>query len=485
MYGQKFLLVSLLMVTAGCLFAQPVDSDPVLAKSGESSIAIDSSQFKQVVVGNVFITGNRKTKEKIILRELTLKPGATFSKIDLPLILQKDIEKLINTRLFLDVDVQTVERSEEVIDLVVQVEERWYFFPAPIFKLADRSFNEWWVNQERDLSRVNYGVRLTQYNFRGRRETLRLIGQFGFSKTLAVNYIVPFFDQRQRNGMIFDFAYRDQKNLAYRSTENKQTFLEYEDILKKSITTSLTWTHRYSFYNRHFFTFGFNHSSIHDTVAYLNPNYFLRGETLQRYFTLSYLFTRDLRDYIAYPLSGHVLSLEAEKNGLGVFDDLNRFSLRASYAQYFPLKNNFFLSSRVTGVASFPKRQAYNNTEAIGYRPDDIRGYELYVVEGQNYLIQKITFKKLLFSRQQHIKSIPIPQFQTIPFAIYLKTFFDSGYVGNQFTDPENTELSNKYLFGGGLGLDIVTYYDLVLRLEYSINDSGNTGFFINVRADI
>jgi hypothetical protein len=180
-----------------------------------------------------------------------------------------------------------------------------------------------------------------------------------------------------------------------------------------------------------------------------------------------------------------MLSLRAEKNGLGIFDDLNRFSLRASYSQYFPLKNNFFLSSSITGVASFPKQQAYNNTEAIGYRPDAIRGYDLYAVEGQNYLIQKVTFKKLLFSKQQHFKSIPIPQFQTVPIAVYLKAFFDSGYVDNDFTDPENTALSNKYLFGGGLGLDIVTYYDLVLRFEYSMNDNGDTGFFVNVKADI
>jgi hypothetical protein len=57
--------------------------------------------------------------------------------------------------------------------------------------------------------------------------------------------------------------------------------------------------------------------------------------------------------------------------------------------------------------------------------------------------------------------------------------------VNNEFTDPENTTLSNRYLFGGGIGLDIVTYYDLVIRLEYSMNDRAETGFFINVRADL
>jgi len=486
LYVLKLLLVAILWVSMGLLPAQPAAKNTFFAipKPNDGYI-VDSSQFQQVHIGNVFISGNRKTKEKIILRELTLKPGSTFSKIDLPLIIQKDKEKLINTRLFLEVDIQPVERFEDVVDLVVQVKERWYFFPSPIFELADRSFNEWWVNQDRDFSRVNYGAKLFQYNFRGRRETLRFIGQFGFSKTLGLNYVVPFFDLKQRNGLVFDFAYRDQKNLAYRSTENKQTFLESEEILKKSYTTSLTWTHRYSFYNRHYFTLGYSHSSINDTIALLNPNFFLEGHTLQRYFTLSYLFTRDLRDYVAYPLNGHLISIKAEKNGLGIYDDLNRFSLRASYAQYFPLKNNFFLSSSLTGVASFPKRQAYNNIEAIGYRPDELRGYDLYVVEGQNYIINKITFKKLLFSKQHHIKSIPVPQFQTIPVAIYLKAFFDSGYVDNQYTDPENTAFTNRYLFGGGLGLDIVTYYDLVLRLEYSFNDTGDSGFFLNVRADI
>ena len=469
----------------GFLGAQDSTNGNLLAKSPPVTSDTDSSQFQEVQIGNVFITGNRKTKEKIILRELTLKPGTVFSRIDLPLIVQKDQEKLINTRLFLEVDIQLIERSQELVDLIIQVKERWYFFPSPIFKLADRSFNEWWVNQGHDLSRVNYGVRLIQYNFRGRRETVRLIAQFGFSKTYALNYVIPSFDKAQRNGLIFDIIYNNQKNLAYKSTENKQTFLESEVLLQKAMRTSLTWTHRYSFYNKHFFTFGFNRTSIHDTVAQLNPNYFLDGQTLQRYFTLSYLFTRDLRDYAAYPLKGYMLSLKVEKNGLGIYDDLNRFSMRASYAQHFPLKKNFFLSSRLTGVASFPKQQAYHNTEAIGYRPDEIRGYDLYVVEGQNYVIHKITFKKLLFSKKQHVESVPIPQFQTIPIAVYLKTFFDSGYVNNEFTDPENRALSNKFLFAGGIGLDIVTYYDLVLRLEYSINDRADTGFFINVRADI
>jgi len=446
---------------------------------------IDSLQNQTVTVNKIFVVGNRRTKERIILRELSVTNGSELLRGDIPLIIEKDREKLINTSLFLEANLQFIDVNQSIVDLVVQVKERWYFFPSPIFKLADRNFNEWWVNQNRDLSRVNYGLKLLQYNFRGRRETLKLLGQFGFTKSFAIDYIIPAIDQQQRNGLIFDVVYSDQKNLAYRTTNNKQTFLESEEILRRAFTTSVTWSHRYSFYNRHFVTLGYNRTTINDTIAQLNPNYLLDGQTKQRFFTLSYKFTRDHRDYNAYPLEGNYFSFEAKKNGLGFFNDLNRLSMRASYSQFVTFKNNFYLSSRITGLASFPKRQAYLNTAALGYRPDDIRGYDLNVVEGQNYLLNKITFKKLLFSKKTSIKSIPIPQFQTIPIAVYLKTFFDSGYLDNELSDPENRALSNKYLFGGGIGLDIVTYYDLVMRLEYSINDQGNTGFFINVRSDI
>ncbi len=37
-------------------------------------------------------------------------------------------------------------------------------------------------------------------------------------------------------------------------------------------------------------------------------------------------------------------------------------------------------------------------------------------------------------------------------------------------------------MLGGGFGLDIVTYYDLVFGVEFSINRSGDQGFFIHFK---
>ncbi len=136
-------------------------------------------------INRIFIIGNRITKESIILRELSFKTGDIVYSEDLPGILEVDKKKLINTRLFNQVDIRTLELQPDKIDLLIDINERWYTFPTVIFELADRNFNEWWENYNRDFNRVNYGVRLYQYNMRGRNETLRFTAQLGFQRKLV------------------------------------------------------------------------------------------------------------------------------------------------------------------------------------------------------------------------------------------------------------------------------------------------------------
>ena len=63
-------------------------------------------------------------------------------------------------------------------------------------------------------------------------------------------------------------------------------------------------------------------------------------------------------------------------------------------------------------------------------------------------------------------------------------TFFDSGYTVSSL-DNVNNFLNNTALFGGGLAIDFVTYYDLVLRVEYSINKLNEKGLFLHFIAPI
>ena len=68
-------------------------------------------------------------------------------------------------------------------------------------------------------------------------------------------------------------------------------------------------------------------------------------------------------------------------------------------------------------------------------------------------------------------------QFKKSHYSLYLGVFSDLGYVLNE--QPENT-LNNSLLWGKGIALDYVTYYDKLLRIEYSINGLGEKGVFLH-----
>ena len=440
-----------------------------------------------LTVNRIFITGNRITRDKIILRELSLKTGDVVYSEDIPPMLERDKKKLLNTRLFNTVEMRTLELEPLKVDVIVDLNERWYTFPAPLFELADRNFNEWWQNYNHDFRRINYGLRLYQYNMRGRNETLRFHAQFGFQRKFELMYRFPYIDQKQKQGLTLDFVFSETKNLAYRTFDHKYEFLRNERILRDNRFGGLTYTYRNSFYQTHSFRVEYFSADIRDTVKTLNPIY-LKGETKhQEYATASYTFNSDHRDLIAYPLKGHQFTFVLTRNGLLASDDLHKIESTVSYSKYFDLKKNYYLSNNTVGYVSYPRDVSYLNYGVLGLRRQFVRGYELYVIEGPHWFINKTTLKKLIFSRTYHWGAMPIDQFRHIPLAIYLKTYADFGFVKN-YPDYEmlniNTRLSDKFLSGVGLGLDVVGSYDMVFRFEYSLNAEGENGFFFHLKRE-
>lgn len=440
-----------------------------------------------LTVNRIFITGNNRTRDNIILRELSLKTGDVIYTPDLDKILDLDRKKLLNTRLFNTVEIRVLELEPMKADLLIEVTERWYTFPVPIFELSDRNFNDWWQNYNRDLRRINYGVRLYQYNMRGRNETLRLHAQFGFQRRLEVLYRFPYIDKKQKHGLTFDFTYFETKNLAYQTLNHKYEFAKGENILRTNRFGGVMYTYRNSFYQTHSLRYEYYNTFFQDTAKLLNP-LFIKGErTSQSYNSLTYGFQSDFRDYIAYPLKGHLLIIFATRNGLLKSDELEKFEALVNYSKYAPLGRNYYFSNNVVGYASTPEDLSYINFGVLGIKKQFVRGYELYVIEGPLWIINKMTFKKLLFSRRYHWADMPIEQFRHIPLAVYFKTYADFGYVKNYPPYEEldlNTRLSDTLLQGTGFGFDIVGSYDVVIRLEYTFNAHGERGFFFHLRRE-
>jgi outer membrane protein assembly factor BamA len=437
-----------------------------------------------VHINRIFILGNRITRDQIVLRELTLKQGDVIYNLDLSAILERDKKKLINTRLFNTVEIRPLELQPDQVDLLIDLNERWYTFPAPIFELSDRNFNEWWQTYDHDFKRVNYGLRLYQFNMRGRNETLRLTAQFGFQRRFELSYRFPYIDKKQKHGLIFDFDFTETKNLAYRTLDHKLEFLKSDNILRTTRGGGITYTYRNSFYVSHALKIEYRSNNISDTIATLNSNYLGSDKTQQRFGIITYQFTSDHRDYVGYPLRGHYFTLIAARSGISSKDDLQKWEASLSYSKFFDLNRNFFLSNNFIGYISTPDDVPYSNYGAMGYRKQFARGYEIYLIEGVAYALNKMTFKKRIFQRTYQWRMMPIPQFRHIPISIFIKTYADLGYVKGYPNYTLSNRLTDKMLSSAGGGIDIVASYDTVLRFEYTFNGEGENGFFFHVRKE-
>jgi outer membrane protein assembly factor BamA len=438
--------------------------------------------LSDIVVGDVIIEGNHKTRGSIILREMAIKSGQVLEAAAVKESLEIDRRKIVNTNLFVTVDLLLKANADSVrTDIHVVVKERWYFIALPVFQLADRNFNEWWYDRKRDLKRTTYGVYLSYGNVTGRADKLRFLAEFGFIPKFEIAYSLPYIDKALKTGLTVGTSYSTNKTMAFRTWNDKLDYLNSESINKERFYTYLTLTRRNKYYAFHSLDLRWSSSKVTDTIAVLNPSYLLNGRTSQKYFQLTYSFSYDKRDNFQYPLRGQSGGVQFSKIGLLPSDQINQAYFYASYRKYIPLSERWYANAGVRTRISLPKRQPYLQTIGLGYRSDLVRGYELYVVDGQDYGLFKSEIKYRLFSFQKHFSWIPVRQFNTIPLAAYINTFADAGYVRNSYPELSNTKLGNSMLYGAGTGVDFVSFYNILARFNISFNAKGERRFFFNV----
>lgn len=441
----------------------------------------------KVTIENIFFVGNKRTKESLIRRELSFKEGEVKVLSDFRKSIETDRNNVFNLRLFVEVTIGILERDTTSIDVVITMTERWYWIPAPIFQLADRNFNEWWVNRNRDLRRVNYGMRFSHANVRGKGERLQLTLQSGFTRNLFLGYSFPYIDKKQRYGLKVGLGYKDRKNVAYTSEDHIQTFLKAEEKLVSQNRASIEFRYRSGFYTVNEFIVQYRDNHASDTVIGLNPNFlgFENGQPLsrQQYFNLGYVFRVDKRDTKNYPLKGYDFNTLILKRGIGVYNDLDAFFVNSYFGNFTNLGKDFYLSNSVRLLAGGPGDQAYNGYTSLGFGRSLVRGFELFVIEGSDFYLTKNDFKKKIVSTKFSLGDIFPEQLRIVPLSIFVKTFFDAAYVKGFENYVNNDRLTDKWIYSAGLGVDFVTSYDFVLRLEGSYTAENKVKFFVNFKS--
>jgi hypothetical protein len=400
----------------------------------------------------------------------------------MPVIMTHIHDNLMNTSLFNFIYIDTCVSLKGGLVFSIDVKERWYLWPFPIFEISDRNFNSWL--QKGDLSRINYGLYLVLENFRGRRESLKLLTRFGFEQKYSFTYIKPFVDRKQKVGLGMTCGLGRSHTTPYMTVDNEQQYYRDEDhYAVRSWFVGLRTTYRPGIHSEHTFKIYFDQYYFKDTILKLNPSFSTTSSP--GYFTVYYQYELEHRDYNKYPLRGYYFNLEFEQKGLGLLkgEDLSVFSVKGSFRKYWELDTRLFLSGGIFGKYSRAKSPAYFIEQGLGYGSETIRSLEYYVVDGESYFLVKSQLKyQLLKTRVLELKFLPLNKFNRIPVSFFLNLYYDWGYV-SESRQALQSDLANRYLHGGGLGLDFVTYYDQVIRLDYSVNMFLEHGFFLHFMA--
>lgn len=451
------------------------------------SIAVNekTNNDSLVTVNSIILKGNKITKDKIIYRELEFKKGSKLKSNVLDSLIIESRINLLNRSLFNFVTITRKDTVNNLCNIEVSVIERWYIWPIPIIQFADRNINSWL--DKGSLKRINYGIDLRVDNFRGLMEKLYITIQGGYDIVLSVKWRMPYLTENQIFGMGIVGGVQLNHEIAYQTINNEEQFYNsVHGFAQQRTFTHASFTFRPKYNYLHNFIAEFNQYILQDTILKLNPDYAF-SETTYNYFTLNYRFKLDYRDYNPYPLKGYYFDISLNKIGLGIFDDqINDFSVSTSFDQYLQIYNKWYFAYNFRSKFSTQKnRTPYFITSGLGYFPVTIRGYELYVVDGQNLGIVKSNLKFELIPRKNFkINWIKSTKFSEVFFALYANVFFDLAYVNDIYTYRLNP-LANQLLWGTGIGIDLITYYDAILRLELSINKQKDTGFYISFVAPI
>jgi outer membrane protein assembly factor BamA len=432
-----------------------------------------------VIVRNINISGNKITKPYIILRELSFREGDTLFVPDMPSIVERCEDNLMNTGLFNFATLSTT-RELDYIDVLIDVTERWYIWPIPIFEHADRNFPAWLRDPE--FKKLNYGIQVNWNNFRGRRELIEAKLRLGYKEQYALMYAIPNIGKRQQHGISFGVNKFRQHEVIFRTADNKPQYLTNEDhYTYETLTPSISYSWRPGLYfsGNAFLTWSrvtFRDDAYHEDFLGIPP-----GNDL-RWFGFGCWADLDYRDYKVYPLKGYLLSLRFLQQGIGLersfkYDKTYITLIAAIHREILP---RFYFGDAFKVRLSKNEYLPYYFREGIGYNTY-LRGFEYYIIDGNSYFVSVNNLKYALIPGfKYHLPWLHMDQFNKIPMSLYANIYFDCGMVRG-LDDSYNNDLVNEFLYSTGIGIDLVTYYDQVYRLEFTLNSLGEAGIFLHL----
>jgi outer membrane protein assembly factor BamA len=454
-----------------------VGQNLLLYSTGRPDEAVLSSNDTAFTIKEITVSGNKRTRNSTILRELAFRTGDAYPLPEIVKKLEQTKRQLMNTSLFRNVVVTMRSVQDKDVYVNVDVEERWYFYPQPFLRVANGTFSQW-NERGRKLEHLNYGLKLTQYNFSGRGDKMYINLTNGYTKKVDLQYQGFFLDKDLKWSSSINFSYGKNRELNYATEYNKLLPVKTPDgYLYEFYQSSVDVSYRPAIKTKHTLSVGYNYNRVGDTVRKLNI-FFTPSNNTYSYPYLNYtILFRDL-DFNPYPTKGRTGEVSLYKAGFG--GAVNLWQLTAKGTQYWSLGNKSYLSLNAGGVLKLPFRQPYITQGFLGYGDVYLQGYENYIIDAVAGGYTKATVGYNVFKTAFNLPENKwFKSLRTIPLKLFVKSYVNAGYAYNPNPSLYNG-LNNRMLYSTGVGLDIVAFTDLVFKFEWSFNQLGQNGIYLH-----
>ena len=290
-------------------------------------INIDIQEGGEVTIGRINITGNSKTRDKVIRREMRLNEGDLYSKK----ALKRSYDRINNLNFFEMVDIAPERRLQEpVMDLNVKVKEKM----TGMLSLGGGYSS---------VDKLVGIAEITQGNLGGRGQLLKFKTQWGGThKILMASFMEPYLFDKPVWGRV-DVYRQEQQYDGYRLYSSG-----FALAVGKSFDEFLSGSLRY----------GLDQSEVRDVNLFPIP--FALLQQLDNYGTvittsaLTASLTRDSRDFYLDPKTGSRNTVFVEYAGGPLGGDPNFIKSVADSAWYFPMfwDTVFMARGRIGSVGS-------------------------------------------------------------------------------------------------------------------------------------
>ncbi|MFT5513200.1 MAG: outer membrane protein assembly factor BamA [Bacteroidia bacterium] len=439
-----------------------------------SQNAFSSIQSDTLIVAEINVTTkNTKTKPSVIMRELTFAKGDLMSLFELvEYEIPQSINNIKNLNLFNHITIEPVVINETIV-VNIEVIEKWYLWPIPYVEFADRNINQW-STFDFDPYRTNFGLYVFKYNLFGLNHTLKATIGTGYTDILGFEYAAPYIGNDKKFGFTIDVRNKSNNEIRFGVSDDKEQFFRSKNTAMFTEFSGVTeLTYRPGLYTRHGLSVNHNQIHIADTVVTdnLNPEFLFNNLSNQQLTTFAYHISYDNRNNKLFPLIG----IYADVGASITLGDAQYASVGFDLNFYRPLPVN-----RMYSALSYKYQDALNSelpyvlNKAVGVK-NNVRGYEKYMFLGDQFAILRAELRYLIIpERDITLRYMPVKQYKTMPIETYISAFYDQAQIINDGFQRD--------IYGFGVGINTLLYYDKVFRFEYSWNHWNRSGLKIHFK---